>query len=165
MKKVAIYVDGQNLWHVARHYGRRHGAMNAKVDYEKLIGEMMDLAQTEFGVPEFEVVRQIAYCVSRKRALRFSTALSHLGYEVKDHILRSDTDDFDWDTEITRDALRDAPMVDLVIIVSGDGDLTPALEGSIAQGTEAIGVGFEGFTSTRFNRVHHLDSNVLYNEH
>ena len=161
MKKLALYVDAQNLWHAARNYGNVVGVPNARADYEALLVAVIKFAKTRLGT-DVEIVRQVCYSVSRKRALRFSQALGRLGYDVRDHILKSETDAFDWDTQIAADAIRDAPLVDLVIIVSGDGDLAPVLQAVREQGTDAVGAGFPDSTSSRFEDPLVLTPNVLY---
>ena len=162
MKKIAIYVDAQHLWHAARRYGQTVGIHTSRADYEALLGVLIEAAKKRTGDSELEIVRQDVYSVSRNRALRFSQALGRLGYDVHDHILKSSTDSWDWDTQITADAIRDAPLVDLVIVVSGDGDLSPAVQAVRETGTDAVAVGFPGSTSSRFDEPILLDDRVLY---
>lgn len=166
--KLALYVDGQNLWNAAKNYGRDEGIDYAKPDYEAILVECVKIAKqwaakNNFG-GEIDIVRQALYSVSRERALGFENALSRFGYAVHNHILRSETDNWDWDTQIAVDVVKDLSdedrKPDLVIIASGDGDLAPVLEA--CNGTAAIAVGFPGSTSERFAEVHLLGRNALY---
>jgi uncharacterized LabA/DUF88 family protein len=54
-----------------------------------------------------------------------------MGIEIKTKDLQSFVDGTkkaDWDVAITVDAIRIAPRVDVVVIVSGDGDFVPLVE-------------------------------------
>jgi uncharacterized LabA/DUF88 family protein len=108
----------------------------ARPDYEAILVEAIRLAKARMESGDVEIVRQIVYSISRKRALGFEQVLSRLGYEVRNVILKSRTDSFDWDTQLAVDAVRDAVLVDLVIIVSGDGDVAPILQAVREQGAD-----------------------------
>lgn len=165
--KLALYVDGQNLWNAAKSFGRDQGLDFAKPDYETILVECIKIAKewakkNNVSV-DVEIVRQSLYSVSRERALGFENALSRFGYTVHNHILRSETDNWDWDTQIAVDVVHDIRELkpDLVIVASGDGDLAPvltAVNGSCA----SIAVGFPGSTSDRFQEVCLLGKNALY---
>ena len=162
MNKIAIYVDGQHLWHAARRYGMTLGISRGRPDYEGILVEAINLAKEVLGVADVEIVRQYVYSVSRSRARGFEQALARLGYEVFNHIMKSETDAWDWDTQIAVDAVRDAICVDLVIVVSGDGDMAPLLKAVEEQGTRAIAMGFPGSSSSRFSDLRQLDERAIY---
>lgn len=114
MKKIAIFVDVQNIYYTCREaYGRQF-------NYRKLWQHL--------GY-EGEIVTAIAYAIHKgdDGQLKFQDALKHIGFEVKlkPFIQRSDgTAKGDWDVGITIDVMETAPEVDTVILLSGDGDFS-----------------------------------------
>jgi len=112
MKKVAIFVDVQNVYYTTRHAFRRN------FDYNKFWAKVTAGRQ---------VVKSIAYATDRgdQKQKEFQNILRAIGFEVrlKPFIQRSDgTAKGDWDVGITIDALEYGTDADIVILVSGDGD-------------------------------------------
>ena len=118
MKKIAIFVDVQNIYYTTRDtYGR---AFN----YRRL---------WELVSAEGEIVSAFAYAIDRgdDRQIKFQNALRHIGFTVKlkPYIQRRDgSAKGDWDVGITIDVMEIAPDVDSVILLSGDGDFDMLLE-------------------------------------
>jgi len=118
MKKIAIFVDVQNIYYTTRQiYGQQF-------NYRKLWGKINT---------QGEVVTAIAYAIHRgdDRQLKFQNALKHIGFTVKlkPYIQRSDgSAKGDWDVGITIDVMAIAQDVDTVILLSGDGDFDLLLE-------------------------------------
>ena len=112
MKKIAIFVDVQNIYYTTRDsFGRQF-------NYRKLWQQLSS---------EGEIVSAIAYAIARNddAQIKFQDALKHIGFEVKlkPYIQRSDgSAKGDWDVGITIDVLEAAREVDTVILLSGDGD-------------------------------------------
>ena len=112
MKKIAIFVDVQNIYYTTRQaYGRQF-------NYRKL--------WQRIGY-EGEIVSAIAYAIHRgdDKQLKFQDALKHIGFTVKlkPYIQRSDgSAKGDWDVGIAIDVMDIAKDVDTVILLSGDGD-------------------------------------------
>ena len=112
MKKIAVFADVQNIYYTCRQaYGRQF-------DYKALLKRV--------GAGG-EVVQAKAYAIARDDdgQRRFQDALRHLGFEVKlkPFIQRGDgSAKGDWDVGITIDVLDAAPHVDVVVLLSGDGD-------------------------------------------
>ena len=112
MKKIAIFVDVQNIYYTTRDaYGR---AFN----YRRL---------WELVSAQGEIVAASAYAIDRgdERQQKFQDALRHIGFTVKlkPYIQRRDgSAKGDWDVGITIDVMEAAPDVDTVILLSGDGD-------------------------------------------
>jgi len=118
LKNIAIFVDVQNIYYTTRQaYGRQF-------DYRKLwrrISEQGNIA----------IAR--AYAIDRgdEQQKKFQKALMHIGFEVKlkPFIQRSDgSAKGDWDVGITIDILEAAKAVDVVVLLSGDGDFDLLLE-------------------------------------
>jgi len=133
LKKIAIFVDVQNIYYTSREvYGRQF-------NYRELWRRISD---------EGEITAATAYAIHRddEKQLKFQDALKHIGFEVKlkPYIQRSDgSAKGDWDVGITIDVMATAKDVDTVILLSGDGDFDLLLEKirqDYAVSTEVYGV-------------------------
>lgn len=118
MKKVAIFVDVQNIYYTTR------DAFKRPFNYRQFWQQVEQ---------EYDIVDAYAYAIDRNDASqqKFQSALRHIGFEVKlkPFIQRSDgTAKGDWDVGITIDVLRSAPNVDEIILLSGDGDFAILLD-------------------------------------
>ena len=118
MKKIAIFVDVQNIYYTARDaYGRQF-------NYRELWRRIS---------AEGEIVAATAYAIYRgdDKQQKFQDALKHIGFTVKlkPYIQRSDgSAKGDWDVGITIDIMEAAKEVDSVILLSGDGDFDMLLD-------------------------------------
>ena len=118
MKKIAVFVDVQNIYYTTRQaYGR-------KFNYQKLWQQISQQGQ---------ISHAYAYAIHRgdDKQLKFQDALRHIGFTVKlkPYIQRSDgSAKGDWDVGITIDVLEVASQVDTVILLSGDGDFALLLD-------------------------------------
>lgn len=118
MKRIAIFVDVQNIYYTTRDaYGRQF-------NYRKLWQKISS---------EGDIVSATAYAIHRgdDRQLKFQDALKHIGFEVKlkPYIQRSDgSAKGDWDVGITIDVMQAAKNVDKVVLLSGDGDFDLLLD-------------------------------------
>ena len=112
MKKIAIYVDVQNIYYTTRDaFGR---PFNYHAFWEKMS-------------TQGEIITANAYAIHRNddKQIKFQDALRHIGFDVKlkPYISRSDgSSKGDWDVGITIDALEGAETADLIVLLSGDGD-------------------------------------------
>jgi len=118
VKKVAVFVDVQNIYYTTRQaYGRQF-------NYRKLWQRI-----SAGG----EIISATAYAIHRddEKQLKFQNALKQIGFTVKlkPYIQRSDgSAKGDWDVGITIDVLEVARDVDTVVLLSGDGDFDLLLE-------------------------------------
>ena len=133
MKKIAVFVDVQNIYYTTRQaYGRQF-------DYQKLMKRIRT---------EGKIVSATAYAIHRgdEKQLKFQNALKQMGFTVKlkPYIQRSDgSAKGDWDVGIAIDVLETAKDVDTVVLLSGDGDfdlLLDKIESDYAASTEVYGV-------------------------
>ena len=133
MKKIAVFVDVQNIYYTTRHtYGKQF-------NYRKLWQKIS---------AEGDIVSATAYAIHRgdDKQLKFQNALKHIGFNVKlkPYIQRSDgSAKGDWDVGITIDVMESARTVDTVILLSGDGDfdlLLDKIRQDYAVNTEVYGV-------------------------
>ena len=112
MKKIAIFVDVQNIYYTTRDaYGRQFNYR----EFWKRISTQGDIVVAN------------AYAIHRgdNKQKKFQDALKHIGFTVKlkPYIQRSDgSAKGDWDVGITIDVMQVAKDVDTVILLSGDGD-------------------------------------------
>ena len=133
MKKIAVFVDVQNIYYTTRQaYGRQF-------NYRKLWQRISS---------EGEIVSATAYAIHRgdNKQLQFQNALKHIGFTVKlkPYIQRSDgSAKGDWDVGITIDVMEMGKSVDTVILLSGDGDfdlLLKKIQTDYGVSTEVYGV-------------------------
>lgn len=137
MKKIAIFVDIQNIYYTTREaYGRQF-------NYRKLWQRISS---------EGEITSATAYAIHRgdDKQLKFQEALKHIGFTVKlkPYIQRSDgSAKGDWDVGITIDVMEVAKGVDTVVLLSGDGDFDLLLEKIKKDGVSAEVYGVPALTA------------------
>jgi uncharacterized LabA/DUF88 family protein len=118
VKRIAIFVDVQNIYYTTREaYGRQF-------NYRKL------WQRVSAGG---EIIVATAYATQRSddKQIKFQDALKHIGFRVKlkPYIQRKDgSAKGDWDVGITIDILEAAQDVDRVVLLSGDGDFDLLME-------------------------------------
>ncbi len=114
-QRVGVFVDVQNMYYSAKNL------YEAKVNFLKLL---------DYAASGREMVRAIAYVVKGPQSEEdnFFTALSKIGFEVKTRDLQvffGGAKKGDWDVGMCMDAIRMAQKLDVVVLVSGDGDFEP----------------------------------------
>ena len=114
MKKIAVFVDVQNIYYTTR------DAFAKQFNYRLLWQELM---------AQGEIVIANAYAIQRSddQQHKFQKALRHIGFEVKlkPYIQRRDgSAKGDWDVGITIDIMEAAAdkEIDTIVLLSGDGD-------------------------------------------
>lgn len=112
MKKIAVFVDVQNIYYTTR------DTFGKQFNYRLLWQEL--LAQGD-------IVSANAYAIQRSddQQHKFQKALKHIGFDVKlkPYIQRRDgSAKGDWDVGITIDVMEIAAEVDTIVLLSGDGD-------------------------------------------
>jgi len=131
-QRIGIFIDIQNLYHSAKHL------YSARVNYRELIKELTA------GRP---LIRAIGYVVKSETAsptqtsrgeiwegkgeASFFEALTKTGIElrIKDlQIFPGGMKKADWDVGMAVDAIRMANFLDVVILVTGDGDFLPLVD-------------------------------------
>ena len=115
--RVGIFVDVQNIFYAAKPF-------NARLDFEKLL---------ELSVGKRRLIRAIAYVVQSPDVdqSNFISMLQKKSYEVKRKDLRQRSDGSakgDWDMGMAIDIMRFVNKLDVVVLVSGDGDFVPLVE-------------------------------------
>src|SRR3989339_445420 len=117
-QRVGVFIDVQNLYYSAKNLYRK------KVNFGNILKE---------AVAGRQLIRAIAYVVrtESKEETPFFDALYNLGIETREkdlQIFYSGLKKADWDVGLAVDAIRLAPSLDAVVIVSGDGDYLPLIE-------------------------------------
>jgi uncharacterized LabA/DUF88 family protein len=117
-QRVGVFVDVSNMYHSARHL------YEARVNFGAILRE---------AVGGRQLIRAIAYVISAdiEQEKDFFKALELSGFEVKQkelQIFPGGAKKGDWDVGITVDAITLAQRLDVVVLVSGDGDYVPLVE-------------------------------------
>lgn len=118
-QRVGIFVDVQNLYHSAKNL------YHARVNYKELMKEL---------VAGRSLIAAHAYVVKSDTAAgetSFFEALTKSGLELRSKDLQiypGGMKKADWDVGMAVDAIRKSDLVDVVILVTGDGDFIPLVE-------------------------------------
>lgn len=144
-QRVAVFVDVQNMYYSAKNL------YSAKVDFGRILTA---------GVGVRKLVRAFAYVIKADVGAErdFFDALQKIGYEVREKDLQvfyGGAKKGDWDVGICMDAVRMIPKIDVMILVSGDGDYTDLIDYARSQGVRTEIVAFGKTTSSRL--IEHAD--------
>lgn len=118
-QRIAVLVDAQNMYHSARNLfdGRR---VNFKAVLDKAIEGR-------------NLIRAITYVISTESGEErgFFDAMENLGFEIMEkdlQIFAGGMKKADWDVGLAIDAIKIADKVDVIVLVSGDGDFEPLVQ-------------------------------------
>jgi uncharacterized LabA/DUF88 family protein len=117
-QRVGVLVDASNMYHSARNL------FGAHLNYKEVLNA---------AVADRKLIRAIAYVVKTEgdEEVPFFEALSQLGFEVNVKTLQifpGGAKKGDWDVGLTIDAVKLSEKLDVIILVSGDGDYLPLVE-------------------------------------
>jgi uncharacterized LabA/DUF88 family protein len=117
-QRIGVFVDAQNMYHSARNL------YQARVNFK----EVLDVA-----VSGRVLIRAITYVIKTESGEEksFFEAMEKLGFEIKEkdlQIFAGGQKKADWDVGLAVDAIKLADKLDVVVIVSGDGDYEPLVE-------------------------------------
>ena len=137
-RRVGVFIDVQNMYYSARNIHNR------KVNFENIIKSVVE---------ENQLIRARAFTISTKEGdeSAFFEALKKTGIEVVSKELleyHSGSKKGDWDVGITIDIVRMLDMLDVVVLVSGDGDFVPLGEYIKSRGRIFHVASFRESTST-----------------
>jgi uncharacterized LabA/DUF88 family protein len=132
-ERVAVLVDVANIAGAARNLFQR------SVDYHRLLADC---------VRGRTLVEARAYVIDKGQAGvdAFATSLRAAGYRVqlkRPKVFEDGSMKADWDMAIAVDALTFADRVDRIVLVSGDGDFVPLVQGLKRRGIGIEAVAFE----------------------
>ncbi len=117
-QRVGVFIDTQNLYHSAKNL------YHTRVNFGQIMKD---------AVGDRALIRAVAYVITTESGEEksFFEALGKLGIEAKTkdlQIFSGGAKKADWDVGLAVDAIKMAPKLDTVIIVSGDGDFVPLVE-------------------------------------
>jgi uncharacterized LabA/DUF88 family protein len=142
-QRVGVFIDTANLYHSAKHLYK------SKVNFGNVVKE---------AVANRPIIRAIAYVIATEggEEKAFFDALTKVGIETKSkdlQIFYGGAKKADWDVGITVDAIKLAPKLDVVIIVSGDGDYVPLIEYLKNMGVQVEVASFGRSSSTKLREA------------
>ena len=118
-QRIGVFVDIQNLYYSAK------ALYHKKVDFGKILKEVTG---------DRKLIRAIAYVIKTdvvKKEGNFFEALEKRGYEVKSKDLQvfyGGAKKGDWDIGIAMDTIEIASKLDVIVLISGDGDYVELLQ-------------------------------------
>jgi len=143
-QRVGIFIDTQNIYHSAKNIH------HAKANFSAIVRDSLDGRV---------LVRAIAYVASTESGEEnaFFGALSKAGIETRTKPLQvfiGGAKKANWDIDMAMDAVKLAPKLDTIILVTGDGDFV-SLVGYLknTHGTQVEVVSFGKSSSTKLIEV------------
>lgn len=117
-QRVGVFIDAQNLYHSAKNLYK------GRVNFGNILKD---------AIAGRQLIRAFAYVITTESGEEtgFIEALEKFGIETlsKDlQIFAGGSKKADWDVGIAVDAISLAPKLDVVILVSGDGDFVPLVD-------------------------------------
>ncbi len=140
-QRVGVLVDVSNMYHSAKNLYHK------RVNFKEVLRE---------AVAGRKLIRATTYVIrtETEEESAFFEALSQQGFEVKMkdlQIFAGGVKKADWDVGIAMDAIKLAEKLDVIILVSGDGDYLPMVE--YLQNTKGCLVEIMGFRQTTSSRL------------
>ena len=140
-QRVGVFIDVSNMYHSAKNlFGK-------KVNFKEILKD---------AVAGRKLIRATAYVIKTEseEELPFFEALSQQGFEVrmKDlQIFAGGIKKADWDVGITVDAIKLGEKLDVIVLVTGDGDYLPLV--SYLQNTKGCLVEVMAFRQTASSKL------------
>jgi len=140
-QRVGVLVDVSNMYHSAKNL------YSKKVSFKEILAK---------AVAGRKLIRATAYAIrtENQEESPFIEALEQLGFEVKMkdlQIFAGGAKKADWDVGIAVDAIKLAEKLDVLVLVSGDGDYLPMV--SYVQNTKGCLVEVMAFRKTCSSRL------------
>jgi uncharacterized LabA/DUF88 family protein len=117
-QRIGVFVDAQNMYHSAR------SLYQARVNFKEVLEE---------AVAGRVLIRAITYVISTEGGVEksFFEAMEKMGFEIKEkdlQIFPGGMKKADWDVGLAVDTIKLADKLDVIAIISGDGDFIPLVE-------------------------------------
>jgi len=153
-ERVGVFIDVQNMYYSARQ-------LKGKLDFDALL---------QACVLDRRLIQASAYVVESKEIDQsgFIAMLQQRAIEVRRKTLKVRADGSmkgDWDMEMALDILDMAPKLDVVVLVSGDGDFTSLVKRVKTMGPKVEVVAFPRNTAKSLleaaDRFHPLDRRAM----
>jgi len=146
-QRVGVFVDVQNLYYSARAMYESH------VNFGKVL---------ELAIGKRQPIRTLAYVIRSEapKEQGFFDALANFGLEIQSkdiQIFAGGAKKGDWDVGIAVDAIKIADRLDVIVLVTGDGDFIPLVHYLREnKGCRVEGIAFGRSTSAKL--IESLDS-------
>jgi len=140
-QRVGVLVDVSNMYHSAKNLYKR------RVNFKEILKE---------AVAGRKLIRATAYVIKteNEEGNAFFEALNQQGFEVKMkdlQIFAGGAKKADWDIGISVDAIKLAEKLDVVVLVTGDGDYVPLV--NYLQNTKGCLVEVMAFRQTASSKL------------
>lgn len=117
-QRIGIFVDVQNMYHSAK------ALYKANVNFQEIL---------KTATAGRKLIRAIAYGIATEKGeeKKFLEILSKQGFEVRTkdlQIFPGGAKKGDWDVGLAVDAIKSSDKLDVVVLVTGDGDFIPLVQ-------------------------------------
>jgi uncharacterized LabA/DUF88 family protein len=138
-QRVAVFVDVQNMYYSAKNL------YSSFVDFGAIL---------KSSLGRRKLIRSFAYVIKAETGSEkeFFISLGQRGFEVKSKDLQvyfGGAKKGDWDVGLCMDVVRMLPKIDVVVLVSGDGDYAELVEYAQSQGVRVEVYAFGKTTSAK----------------
>jgi uncharacterized LabA/DUF88 family protein len=143
-QRVGVFIDTQNLYHSAKNL------YQCRVNFGQVVKD---------ALANRALIRALAYVITTESGdeRNFFDALEKMGIEAKTKDLQifvGGQKKADWDVGLAVDAIKMAPKLDTVILITGDGDFIPLVEYlQTNQGCQVEVVSFGASSSQRLKEA------------
>lgn len=142
-QRVGVFVDVQNMYYSAKNLYQN------LVNFSKILEE---------AVAGRQLIRASAYVIRAEipKQEQFFEALKYAGFDVKIkdlQVFAGGIKKGDWDVGIVMDILKIAPKLDVVVLVSGDGDYIDLVEYLKSQGIRVEIMAFSQSASSKLKEL------------
>jgi uncharacterized LabA/DUF88 family protein len=151
-QRVGLFVDVQNMYYSARkQYGK-------KLNFETLLDK---------AVKGRKLIRAIAYIVQSPEIdnERFVETLKALGFEIRSKELKTRVDGSikgDWDVAMAIEIQKIAKNLDVVVLVSGDGDFSSLICSLYSEGKKVEIMAFPRSAAKELVEKVHFEYNANF---
>lgn len=140
-QRVGVFIDVANMYHSAKNL------YNKRVNFREVLKD---------SVADRSLIRATAYVIKTEteEEMPFFEALHQQGFEVKMkdlQIFAGGAKKADWDVGITVDAIKLSAKLDVIVLVTGDGDYVPLV--NYLQNTSGCLVEVLAFRQTASSRL------------
>ncbi len=140
-QRVGVFVDVSNMYHSAKNLFKR------RVNFKEIL---------KAAVANRKLIRATAYVIKteNEEGNAFFEALNQQGFEVKMkdlQIFTGGAKKADWDVGITVDAIKMAEKLDVIVLITGDGDYIPLV--NYLQNTKGCLVEVMAFRQTASSKL------------
>lgn len=154
-QRIGVFVDAQNMYHSAR------SLYKARVNFKELLKE---------AVAGRVLIRAITYVIRTEGGVEksFFEAIEKFGFELKEkdlQIFPGGMKKADWDVGLAVDAIKLADKLDVIVIISGDGDYVPLVEYlKVNKGCRVEIIAFGESTSSKLVEIADEFTDLSYDE-